>query len=67
MFFRLQLAGEEVRGEQADPETLPVLPLPEMPGRRHEAELGSILRNSVSAENFSDKFLSSNFGQIFTQ
>jgi hypothetical protein len=24
-----------------------------------------ILQNSVSAENFSDRFLSSNFGQIF--
>jgi hypothetical protein len=26
---------------------------------------GSILQNSISAENFSDKFSSSNFGQIF--
>jgi hypothetical protein len=28
--------------------------------------LGSILRNSVSAENFSDKFSSLNFGQVCT-
>jgi hypothetical protein len=29
--------------------------------------LGSILQNSVSAENFSDNFLASNFVQISTQ
>jgi hypothetical protein len=28
---------------------------------------GSILQNSISAENFAEKFLSSNFGQISTQ
>jgi hypothetical protein len=28
---------------------------------------GSILRNSISAQNFSDNFSSSNFGQISTQ
>jgi hypothetical protein len=28
---------------------------------------GSNLQNSISAENFSDKFSSSNFGQISTQ
>jgi hypothetical protein len=29
--------------------------------------LGSILQNLISAGNFSDKFSSSNFGQIYTQ
>jgi hypothetical protein len=29
--------------------------------------LGSILRNSISAKNFSDKIASSNFGQSCTQ
>jgi hypothetical protein len=29
-------------------------------------DLGPILQNSVSAENLSDRFSSSNFGQIFT-
>jgi uncharacterized membrane protein len=28
---------------------------------------GSILQNSISAENFSNTFSSSNFGQLFTQ
>jgi hypothetical protein len=32
-----------------------------------DVDLGSILQNSVSAENFSDKFSSSNFGQSATQ
>jgi hypothetical protein len=34
--------------------------LPDYNDLRHQ---GSILRNSISAENFLDKFLSSNFGQ----
>ena len=38
--FCFQLSGEEVRGEQADPEALSVLQISEMSSRRNEAKLG---------------------------